>query len=89
MSTERFHYTIGGGAVDLPPFSQMPVGIIRKTRKITDEGDKFFTILESICTEDDLALIDTLTGDGLAELMAAWTAHSGVSLPESSASSTS
>lgn len=82
MSTERFHYTIGDGSVDLPPFSQMPVGIIRKTRKITDEGDKFFTILESICTEADLALIDTLTSVELASFMEAWTAHSGVGLPE-------
>jgi hypothetical protein len=60
--------------------------VVRKTRHLDDESDKFFTILEMICSKHDIELIDTLVGAEVTDFFRAWQDASGVSLGESPAS---
>jgi hypothetical protein len=48
-----------------------------------------FTLLEEICTEEDLVHIDDLDRDQFNDFSTAWRDASGVGLGESSGSSTS
>ena len=86
MSAKTYTFTIDGEEYTIPIFSQMPIGIVRKTRNITDDMDKAFTILESVLDKDNKALeaIDTLTIDEFAEWQKGWLGD--VSAGESSGS---
>lgn len=86
---EKFHYTLPDGyEVVVPQFGNIKLGIIRKTRKLP-QADQMFTLLESICTEEDLEHLDDLDRDQFNDFSTAWRDASGVGLGESSASSTS
>ena len=84
---EKFRYTLPDGQdITLPRFENVPVGVIRKTRRLSDV-DQVFTILEELIAPEDLERIDKLDRDGFNDLVKAWRAGSAVTLGESSASS--
>jgi hypothetical protein len=86
---EKFHHTLPDGyEIVLPHFNNIKLGIIRATRKLP-QADQMFTLLESICTEEDLEHLDDLDRGQFNEFSVAWRDASGVGLGESSASSTS
>lgn len=87
MTLEKFHYRIGDTEITLPPISNLPLGIIRKTRK-ADDAERLFVIFEHFFAEGspELDAIDSLDAEGVASLMAAWQEHGGISVGESSAS---
>ena len=81
-------YTIehNGKKVELPDFKELPVGLVRKSRKLADEEQSWF-ILESLLNEKQLAVIDEMSVTEFAQAMNGWT--QGASLGESSQSSKS
>lgn len=85
---EKFHHTLPDGhELELPRFENVPVGIIRKTRRLA-EVDQVFTILEDLIKPEDLEHVDKLDRAEFNVFVKAWRAGSTVSLGESSASST-
>lgn len=89
MATERFHYTApdGKSKIDLPRFNQLPMGYMRRLRKMSD-ADQMFGLLEMI-VEDERAdeeifdVVDVLNIDEFQDFMEAWQKHGGISFPES------
>jgi hypothetical protein len=75
-----------GKTVELPDFKNMPVGVIRKARKLEQEDQMWF-IIESVLDEKQLAVIDALDIGEFNELMSGWT--QGAPLGESLQSSKS
>lgn len=86
---EKFRHTLPDGHVlVLPRFENVPVGVIRKTRRL-EQADQVFTILEEIMTPEDLEHVDKLDRSEFNEVVKAWRAGSSVDVGESSASSIS
>lgn len=75
-----------GKTVELPDFKDLPVGIIRKARKM-DANELMWVVLEEVLDAKQLAVIDTLTMDEFSEAMKGWT--QGAPLGESLQSSKS
>ena len=90
MAMEKFHYKIGKTKIALPSLTQLPMGVVRKTRKLgkDETAESLFIMFESLFDEDspEMRAFDTLTPDDLNTLMTAWSEFSGVSLGESKAS---
>jgi hypothetical protein len=90
MATEKFHYKIGTTKITLPSLAKLPMGVARKTRKLSEENaaEALFIMFEELFDEGspELDAFDTLNPEELAALMTAWTDYSGVSLGESRAS---
>lgn len=70
--------------VTLPDFKSLPVGVIRKARKI-DPDEAIWFVLEEILTAEELAVIDSMPISNFTEAMNGWT--QGAPLGESSQSS--
>ena len=86
MTTEKFHWTTPAGAdIALPYMSRLPVGLLRRVRKL-EEMDGMFTILEEICDAETLAKVDGLEVKDLESLATAWQTATA-SLGESGGSS--
>lgn len=86
---EKFHHTLPDGhELALPRFENVPVGVIRKTRRL-DQADQVFTILEEIMTPADLEHLDKLDRTEFNDLVKAWREGSAIQPGESSASSNS
>jgi len=83
---EEFVADVGGVEIRLPLLSELKTGVVRKIRNL-DAGDQVFTIIEMLCTDDELAAVDEMTQPELAKLMEDWQEASGISVGESSASS--
>lgn len=75
-----------GKKVTLPTFKEMPMGVIRKARKLS-EDEAMWLMLEEILSEADLAVIDSMSLGEFTEAMKGWTQGSPVG--ESSESSKS
>jgi len=73
-----------GKKIDLPDFKELPVGVIRKARKVDAEEAMWF-ILEEVLDEKNLAVIDSMPLSVFTEAMNGWT--QGAPLGESSQSS--
>lgn len=70
-----FTYTTEAGETfTVPDGGELPVGFARQIRKLPQE-DQIFTILERLCDEDTLAVIDTMTGREFGEFFKQWQAH--------------
>lgn len=83
---EKFHHTLPDGhKIVLPKMENLPLGIARKTRKLT-QADQVFTMLEMLLPEADLEHLDEMDRAGFEELMTAWKGASEIGLGESSAS---
>ena len=78
-------YTIehNGKKVDLPAFKELPVGVIRKARKV-DADEAMWFILEEVLDDKGLAIIDSMPLSAFTEAMNGWT--QGAPLGESSQS---
>ena len=87
---EQFHYTLPDGhELKLPRFDQLPVGVVRKSRKLP-QADQAFTVLEALITsEEDWEHIDLLSAAEFQVFQKAWRDGSKLDLGGSSASSTS
>lgn len=86
---EKFHYQLPDGhELVLPKFENVPMGHIRKTRKLPPT-DQVFTLLELLVPEEDLEHLDSLDRTGFQDFMNAWREKSDIDLGESSASTTS
>ncbi len=84
-----FTYTTEAGqTIALPPFSQIPFGVIRKLRS-EPEAEQVFGLVERIASEEALAVIDTLDMGEIQLLFAAWQEAAKVTVGESSASADS
>lgn len=68
-----------GKKVELPSFSDMPTGVLRKARH-ESEQDQAWYILEQVLDAKQLAVVDTLPVSEFAKHMKAWTG--GVALGE-------
>jgi len=79
-------YTIehNGKKINLPDFKSMPVGVIRKARKVDAEEAMWF-ILEEVLDEKQLAVIDSMPLTAFTDAMNGWT--QGAPLGESLQSS--
>jgi hypothetical protein len=86
MSAKTYTFKIKDVEYSIPLLNKIPVGVIAKTRNITDEMDKAFTILEIVLEKDNKALeaIYTLDVEEFAEWQKGWIGD--VSLGESSGS---
>jgi hypothetical protein len=72
--------------INLPSFSNLPVGVLRKARKLEADEQMWF-MLESVLDEKGLAVIDTMSLMEFTEAMQGWT--QGAPLGESLKSSNS
>lgn len=74
-NSKTFEFTHDGETFQIPSFTSLPIGVIRKSRKAKDEADQVFTILEGITGEDSpaLAAIDSMSMDEFQVFMADWT----------------
>lgn len=80
--THRFE---GGGTVTLPKFRNvMTFGRARRLRKL-DEAEQMFTLIEEICDDAALAVLDEMDTPQTEAFFTAWQADSGVTSGESSA----
>lgn len=68
-----------------PTLETLTPGFMRKIRKL-DDLDAFFTILEELADEDQLAAVDSMTHEQFGELSKAFYAHLGATQGESAAS---
>lgn len=86
MSADKFKFTHDDVEYEIPSFKSLPAGVIRKSRKGTDDVDKAFLILESTLGEDstELAAVDAMSISEFNDFVTAWT--KGATLGESSGS---
>lgn len=82
------NYTIEhkGKKVTLPAFTNLPVGVIRKARKM-DVDEQMWFMLETVLDEKGMAVIDSMSLSEFTQAMNGWT--QGAPLGESLQSSKS
>lgn len=85
----EFRYTFkSGDTLVLPPFAGLlTFGLARKLRKLPVE-EQIFTLVENVCDDDELAVLDKMDTTEAAAFFEAWQQGAGVSLGESAGSST-
>lgn len=83
---KTYSFEHAGKKFKIPAFNDLPIGVIRKARRSTDEVDQAFTILETIMGEDspELNAVDSMNMEEFQEFIAGWT--QGASVGESSSS---
>lgn len=81
MALEKFHYTVGKKKLTLPRFGELPFGVARKIRKVSEE-EQLFILLEEAADEASLEIIDTIPMSEIEKLMQAWMKDSGVTAGE-------
>jgi|TARA_R110000782_G_scaffold39135_1_gene91193 hypothetical protein len=74
----KFEYK--GKKYDVPSFVDVPMGVLRKSRKGKDELDTVFIILETMIGEDAKAFeaLDQMTGTEFGAWITAWTQGAGL-----------
>lgn len=73
-----------GKTVTLPDFKEIPVGVVRKARKLGPEDQMWF-ILEEVLDDKQIDLLDTMSISDFTKAMNGWT--QGAPLGESLQSS--
>ena len=58
--------------ITLPAFTELPVGVIRKARKM-DADEQIWFVLEAVLTEKDIAVLDSMSVTEFAEAISGWT----------------
>lgn len=86
MANKTFDFTADGKKFSIPAFSELPMGVLRKSRHATDEMDKVFTIVEDVMGENspELKAIDSMSATEFADFLKDWTG--GAPVGESSSS---
>lgn len=81
-----YKFTVNDTDFEIPSFTDLPMGVIRKARKGKNDADTAFTILEMVMGEDsaELAAVDTMKPAEFEKWLSGWT--QGVSVGESSSS---
>lgn len=77
--------TINGTTITVPKLQNLPLGIVRKTRNITDETDRLFTTMELLFPEGspELEVFDSLVGEEeIASFMEQWTGEKDTAVGE-------
>lgn len=87
-SDDDFVYRTSAGELRLPKLDRVKFGTMRKLRKLSEQ-EQVFVLIEEVCGERELAIVDELAQHEIAELVVAWAEASGADLGEFSASSTS
>lgn len=84
---KKFTHKIGDTTVKLPSLTNLPLGVVRRSRNV-DDAERLFITFETLFADDspEMKALDTLDQKGLQEFMLAWAEFSGVSLGEYSAS---
>lgn len=87
--SSTFRYTFPSGeTLVLPAFdSVVTFGIARKLRKLSPD-EQIFMLVEEICDEAALEVVDKLTAEQAGVFFEAWQRGSGVGVGESAGSST-
>lgn len=87
--SSTFAYTTKSGAqLVLPRFDKVVTfGRARRLRKLSEE-EQVFVLVEEVCDEAALAVLDEMPATEIGDFFTAWQQHSGASLGESSSSST-
>lgn len=82
-----YKFELNGKEYELPDFSNLPIGVIRKSRKFPNDLDAAFSIIENVVGVESelLEVLDVLPVSEFNKFLEGWT--TGVSLGESSASS--
>lgn len=94
MAMEKFHHTLTyedkkgvekTHEVTLQKFDQIPFGLIRRFRKFS-ESEQFFSLLEELLPDKDLAALDQCAQGEVTKLMKEWQKDAGIEAGESSGS---
>jgi hypothetical protein len=74
----KFDYK--GKKYDVPSFAEIPMGVLRKSRKGKDELDTVFIILETMLGENAKAFeaLDQMNGTEFGAWITAWTQGAGL-----------
>lgn len=95
-SKHDYRFTLGGRDFSMPPLGRLDRKDLKKIAKMTgageiDEADYIDEMLKLALGEERFAEFDELplSQDGVQQLFEDWTDHSGIEVPESSASSSS
>lgn len=73
--------------VTIPKMEYVAFGIIRRARKAPTEQDQMFEVVENVCGEDELAVLDAQPQKAILDFMTSWTEASETNLGESESSS--
>jgi len=80
--------TESGATVVVPQFKKMPTGVARKMRN-EPVANQVFAVLEYLASKEALAILDETEVGEFNTFIEAWQADSGITVGESSASSSS
>lgn len=58
--------------ITLPAFTDLPVGVIRKARKL-EADEQIWFVLETVLTEKDIATLDSMSVTEFANAIGGWT----------------
>ncbi|MBF6350360.1 hypothetical protein IU448_15235 [Nocardia flavorosea] len=72
----------GGVEIRLPSLSNLPFGLLRKSRNLS-KLELMFVVIEDVLTDKQLAAIDKLRNTEITQLVNEWREHSGIDLGES------
>jgi hypothetical protein len=86
MTVDKFTFEVANKKYHIPLFKDIPMGAIRKSRKLKEEADQVFVIIEQVMGEDskELAAVDSMNSEAFAEFITSWT--QGAPTGESSSS---
>lgn len=85
-ANKTYKFEHNGTTHEIPSLAALPMGALRKARKIEDETDKLFTMLEVVMPEGSpaLAALDSMDTEAFQTFLAGWT--QGAPMGESSSS---
>jgi hypothetical protein len=80
MTAKAYKFTHKGKSYSVPTFDQLPMGVIRKSRKGVDDMDKAFIVIEEIMGEGspELAALDSMNPSEFEAFLNGWTQGSSV-----------
>ena len=86
MTAKLYKFDHNKTTYEIPSFSELPMGAVRKARKATDDIDKAFIIIEEVLGENAPALqaLDSMKAAEFQKFLEGWT--QGATLGESSGS---
>ena len=86
MAAKVYTFEYNKSTYEIPLFSELPMGAVRKARKATDDIDKAFIIIEEALGDDAPALqaLDSMKAAEFQKFLEGWT--QGAPLGESSGS---
>lgn len=70
-----YSFKHAGKKFQIPLFTDIPMGVIRKSRRASDDMDKAFIILETLMGEGspEMEAVDSMNAAEFQEFLAGWT----------------